>query len=301
MAQILGPEDRSLLIGRPASLRRWAATHLGAGKPARKGRRPPTNLRPIATAVVFAETSSPFQQRLLFERVMARHVPASARRDLKPPAWLHLDPRERFPRLGVRFGSEACEACFGPFRNRLAAERARDALHKRFPLRPCDYVFEPQPELPLGLGCLFAQLRTCAAPCLCRVTEAVYRDLAALAADFLGRPEARSEPSLAWLPPFVSRARGGSALVVECGRAGIELYPVRDGAVLEEDAATAADRSALTEAAGRLAWRTPPQERDDRAWLAAWLYGPRKSGCYLLLAEPLDAAAVAARVQAVLS
>ncbi len=41
---------------------------------------------------------------------------------------------------------------FGPFRDRRAAEKARDALHRLFPLRPCDFAFEPDPALPLGLG-----------------------------------------------------------------------------------------------------------------------------------------------------
>ena len=50
VGQILGPDGRNLMIGRGAHLRRWAASHLGAGKAPRPGVRPPTNLAPIATA-----------------------------------------------------------------------------------------------------------------------------------------------------------------------------------------------------------------------------------------------------------
>ena len=89
------------MIGRAAHLRRWAASHLGAGKPPRPGVRPPTNLAPIATAIAYAETTSAFHQRLVYERLMARHVALSARRDLKTPAYLHVDARERFPRVAV--------------------------------------------------------------------------------------------------------------------------------------------------------------------------------------------------------
>ena len=90
----------------PSNLRAWAASHLGQGRAAAPGRRPRTNLAPIATAVGFSVTEGPFRQRLLFERVMAPLVPLSARRDLKPPAFLHLDPAQRFPRVSVR-GAEA--------------------------------------------------------------------------------------------------------------------------------------------------------------------------------------------------
>src|SRR5205814_6304533 len=74
VAQVLGPEGQSLLIGRPANLRRWVATQLGAGKPPKKGMRPPTNLAPITSAVAYVAASSPFAQRLAFERLMARYV-----------------------------------------------------------------------------------------------------------------------------------------------------------------------------------------------------------------------------------
>ena len=111
---------------------------------------------------------------------MAPLVPLSARRDLKPPRYLHLDPAERFPRVTVRGTRRERAALFGPFRDRRGARSARDAVSQRsFPLRPCDYAFEPDPALPLGLGCLYAQVRTCAAPCLSRVSEEAYRALAA--------------------------------------------------------------------------------------------------------------------------
>ena len=49
VGQLLGPEERNLIVGRAANLRRWAATHLGRGRPVPKGRRPPTDLTPVAT------------------------------------------------------------------------------------------------------------------------------------------------------------------------------------------------------------------------------------------------------------
>ena len=97
VGQILGPDGRNLVVGRPANLRRWAANHLGLGRPVAKGKRPPTDLSPIATAVAFAEATSPFHQRVLFERLMDRHVPRAQRRDPSDPP-----PKETicFSRIG---------------------------------------------------------------------------------------------------------------------------------------------------------------------------------------------------------
>jgi hypothetical protein len=281
VAQVLGPEGRVLITGRAASVRRWAASRLGAGRPPRKGARPSTDLSPVATAIRFALTTSAFHQRLAFERLMAVEVPLSARRDLKAPGYLHLDPAERFPRLSVRTAGPGGQAgLFGPFRDKAAAARARDALHKRFPLRPCDYVFEPDPALPLGLGCLYAQVRTCAAPCLGRLSEQDYRGLALGVAGFLAERAPGAEPSL---PDWVTGAETSRGLVVEAGRAGFELYPVWKGAVLEDEAVTLTAEEDIGAAVDLLAWVDPAPPRDDTPWLSAWLNAPRRTGHYLVV------------------
>lgn len=272
VAQVLGPEERSLLIARPASLRRWAATQLGRGKPSKKGARPPTNLAPITTAVAYAATTSPFAQRLAYERVMARHVPIEKRRDLKPPVYLHLDPGARFPRLIVRPAAADRDHLFGPFRSRASAQEAIAALHKVFPLRPCDFTFEPAADLALGLGCLFAQVGSCAAPCLVRISEGDYRALATRAAETLAgeRPPELDRTIATW----VGRVAGARGLVAEGGREGLELYPIVEGAVAEEEM-TVTSPDALEQAVAALGWPEPPEGRDDAPWLSAWLYGKR--------------------------
>jgi hypothetical protein len=282
VGQILGPEGKSLVIGRPAHLRRWAASHLGAGKPRRPGSRPPTDLRPVARALQFTVTTSGFQQRLVFERVMGRHVPASARRDLKPASWLHLDARERFPRVTVRGLAGDPSALFGPFRNKPAAAKAEAALHKLFPLRPCDFAFEPAPDLALGLGCVYAQVRTCAAPCLSRVTEDAYRALAGEAAAFLAKPLQRPEETKAWAPEWVAGAvtRG---VVIEKGKEGFEIYPVIAGTVLEERATTVPEEADIEHGLGNLNWTGVDGTGHDWDWLTGWLYTPKRVGRYVVL------------------
>jgi hypothetical protein len=293
VVQILGPAGRNLVIGRGAHLRRWAASHLGAGKPPRPGVRPPTNLAPIATAIAYAQTTSVFHQRLVYERLMARHVPGSARRDLKPPAYLSLDPSERFPRVGVSVATGDRRHLHGPFRDRRAAERARDRLHKLLPLRPCDHAFEPDPGLPLGLGCVYAQVRTCAAPCLSRTTEDAYRALAAEAAALLAGPDARPSELAEVVPPWVTRLKGSAGLVAEAGGDGLELYPVREGAVLEEGSARLAPGASLENALEALQWPPLDEPRDDSAWLSAWLHAPRRAGVFLLVDPPIAATPLA--------
>jgi hypothetical protein len=293
VGQILGEGGRSLVIGRPAHLRRWAASHLGAGKPRRSGARPPTDLRPVARTLEFRVTTSGFHQRLVFERLMARYVPASARRDLKPPAYLHLDPGERFPRVTVRSLVSDPAGLFGPFRHRGGAARAVAALHKQFPLRPCDYVFEPTPDLALGLGCVYAQVRTCAAPCLVRTSEDAYRGLAAEASQFLSRPQARPEDARAWIPDWVAAA-DARALVVEKGRDGFEIYPVVAGQVMERQAVTVRDED-IENALDGLNWTGASGTGHDRDWLAAWLYTPRRAGRYVVLEGDENGAALVRR------
>ena len=296
VAQVLGPDGQSLLIGRPANVRRWVATQLGAGPPPKKGTRPPTNLAPITSAVAFAATTTPFAQRLAFERVMGRHVPLSKRRDLKPPVYLHLDPTARFPRLVVRPATSERAHLYGPFRSRAAAQSAIEALHAVFPLRPCDYVFEPAPDLALGLGCVFAQVRTCAAPCLQRITEDDYRALAGRAAAVLGAG-ARREPELAaTLPPWVTAAAEARGLVMDRAGTTVELYPVLAGAVIEEAMASTTIEG-LEDAVAALRWPAPSDPRDDTPWLLPWLHGKR-TGTYVDLAPGEPAAAITERLRA---
>lgn len=277
VGRILGKDGKTLLIGRGASVRQWAERNLGRGKPARKGGRPPLDLTPIAGGLVFETTTSDFHQRLVYERWMAEVVPLEKRRDLRPPVFLRLDPAERFPRVTLHIGRPADPARhYGPFRDRRAAEKTVAALHKEHPLRPCDFAFEPDPGLPLGLGCVFAQVRSCAAPCLGRVTEADYRALAARAAAQLG-----GERDVAWRPAWVG-ALSARAIVVAAAAEGVELYPVLAGAVLEEARVLAPTFEAGLPGVG---FTPPPAPRDDWPWLVSWLSAPRRKGAYFVLRD----------------
>ena len=232
----------------------------------------------------FLQTRGPFQQRLVYERLIAPLVPLAMRRDLKQPAWLHLDPAERFPRLRVEGSLGDGPGLFGPFRERRAAEKARDAVQRRFPLRPCDYRFEPAEELALGMACLYAQVRSCAAPCLRRVSEEQYRELATEVAGWLSDPARRTEAP-AVVPAVVASAATARALVVDLRRERVGLYPVLGGRVLDEAAREVA-LDELPQALAALDW-TPREGPSDWPWLLAWLRSPKARACYLpVVGEP---------------
>jgi hypothetical protein len=294
VAQMLGPDGRTLVIARAANLRRWAAASLGRGPRAAAGRRPRLDLSPVAREMRFVRTFSPFGQRLAYERLLAPSVPAERRRDLPVPAYLRLDLAVRFARLEVVTTPEPSAPTYGPFRDRKSAGKALAALHQRIPLRPCDYAFEPSPDLPLGLGCLYAQVRSCAAPCLSRVTEQDYQDLARSAAACLSTPESRAD--LAAVPAWVVGPGEGRALVVESVRGGFELFPLSGGSVLD-GACASVPEAALEDALGRLEWLLPPEASDDRRWLSAWLHAPRRSGRYLILRDGVDPGEIARRLR----
>jgi hypothetical protein len=131
-------------------------------------------------------------------------------------------------------------------------------------------VFEPDPALPLGLGCLYAQVRSCAAPCLGRVGEDEYRSLASRAAAWLADPDARTDgPPL----PSTVAAADGRAVVVDAGRHEVGLYPVSGGRVLDASLVLSPPGE-LEAAVGRLDW--PASEvASDWPWLASWLRSPK--------------------------
>jgi hypothetical protein len=272
VGQILAEGARNLVIGRPANLRKWTAGHLGRARPPKvaPGKlppRPPTDLTPIATAVAYAVTSSPFAQRLAYERLMARYVPLSKRRDLKRPAFLRLAVDGiGYPHLHVQPSRDGSDV-FGPFRDTRAATRARDALYKHFRVRPCDFDFKPASGLSDGLADDVARVLSGAGG----VVEVPA---------WVGRPDRRS-------------------LVADRSRAGLELFLIAGGAVSDGAVATATPDT-LEAAIEPLLATIPADEAtvpaDDTPWLNAWRHGKR-TGIEIPIAADDSPADVAAHLR----
>lgn len=261
VGQILAADERNLIVGRASNLRRWAAGHLGRGKPPKvvPGKippRPPTDLAPIAAAIAYVRTQSAFGQRLAYERLMARYVPLAKRRDLKRPAYLRVEEGDPLPRVLIQ---ATPHDAFGPFRDTRAATRARDALDKHFRIRPCDFGFKPPDAVPDGLAAEIAR-----------------------ALD--------GGVTLPEVPPWVRRT-GGRSLIVERVKSGYEIHPVMAGAVID-DAVVGDDAGA---AVARIDWTPPAEPRDDTPWLNAWRHG-KHTGVEIPIRHDDTPEAIAARV-----
>ena len=126
---------------------------------------------------------------------------------------------------------------------------------------------------------MYAQTRSCAAPCLGRASEDEYRAVARRALDVLTGPR-DDDPDL---PPWVS-ARPARAVVVDPVKRGLGVYPVRDGRVLEQ-AALMCPAEHLEDAMRGLEWPEPDarDEPPDWPWLLSWLHAPKRKGRYLVL------------------
>ena len=249
VVQLLAQDGRNLIVGRGASMRAWAASRLGQGPPPKPGQRPPLDLSTITGTLRFAATSTEFGQLLLFERTMSSAVPPPPRPDLKPVWWIHVDAAARFPRLSVVDAAGPCT--YGPFRTKAAAQKVVDAMNAALQLRGCDYTFEPDPQWSTGVQCLFAQVGSCAAPCLARVAEDAYRALAVRAVDRLVGSDA--DLGLAeW-----QGAHDRKAWIVE----EKEVWPVVAGQVVDGE--------------------EPVEGRDDWPWLVPWLASKKRKGFWV--------------------
>ena len=97
------------------------------------------------------------------------------------------------------------------------------------------------------------------------------------------------------IPTWVRRADGRS-LIVEPGKAGVEIYPIAGGGVIEE-AAVVAPLDTLEHSIDGLAWTCVACPRDDTPWLNAWRHGKR-TGVEIPVTAGEDAASIAARIRA---
>ena len=265
------PEGTNLLIGRPSNLRRWAAVapRRAARRRARKARRarPPTS-RPIATAIAYVadDVGLPAAARLRAADGALR----AARRAPRPEAARLPAPRSRraLPaRSPSRPRPAGARTSSGPSATAAPRSARCDALHKLFPLRPCDFVFEPdagpaaRPRLRLRAGRAPAPRR---ASCACaRTTTAALAARGGRARSSAGARVPRSAPGCR-RGSAAARARGpGRRSGAGRHRALSRSWPAR---VLEERAAPR-PREGLDDGAGRARLAGAPEPRDDWPWL----------------------------------
>jgi hypothetical protein len=152
VGQILGPEDKSLVIGRPPTC---AVGGLASrpGPAAPSGRATAHGPAPVARALQFTVTTSGFQQRLVFERVMALYVAPSARRDLEAVRLAAPRPVGALPAVTIRATGQRPGRPVRPFRNRPAAGPRGGRAPQAVPLAArATSSSSPRATWPLGLG-----------------------------------------------------------------------------------------------------------------------------------------------------
>jgi DNA polymerase-3 subunit epsilon len=107
-------------------------------------------------------------------RLIATHAPPYNRRSKHPERsyWLKLTD-EPYPRLSlVRDPGPTPGVCLGPFRGRLPAQAALDAIHEAVPLRQCSARLSARRA---SAACALAELGRCTAPCLLQISTGDYR------------------------------------------------------------------------------------------------------------------------------
>jgi excinuclease UvrABC nuclease subunit len=109
---------------------------------------------------------------------------ARKRLHLRPPSFLRMTVKNRYPRVYVTntITKSAANALYGPFPSRASAERFCDEALNLFLLRRCQPDLDPDPTFP---GCVYSEMKMCLAPCFKGCTDERYAEEAASVEAFL--------------------------------------------------------------------------------------------------------------------
>jgi DNA polymerase-3 subunit epsilon len=163
-------DDRPLYVGTSGDIATRVRTYFTAGeKRARISEMLAASVR--VDAVVCAHALEAQVREL---RLIATHSPPYNRRSKYPERsyWIKLT-EEPYPRLSlVRDPGPTPGVCLGPFRGRLPAQAALDAIHEAVPLRQCSARLSARRA---SAACALAELGRCTAPCLLQISTHDYR------------------------------------------------------------------------------------------------------------------------------
>ncbi len=160
---------RVLYVGTSKDLRRRVRSYFTAAETrSRMGQ-----MVGLATEVQGIECATPLEANVREVRLIAQHCPPFNRRSRHPDKvhWVKLTS-EPWPRLAiVRRVLDDDADYIGPFRTRVRAQQAVDALHETFPVRQCTPRMARRPSMS---PCALAEMGRCLAPCDGRVEPEVY-------------------------------------------------------------------------------------------------------------------------------
>jgi excinuclease ABC subunit C len=170
-------------LSRTRDLRRRLTRLLG--KPSTGSKR--LNLRDVTRRVEYQGVGSIFEAQWLLYLLNKVYYPRTYRQRLrlKPPALLKVNLRNRFPRCyPTRRLANDGSLYYGPFANRVAAERFASEFLDLFKIRRCVEDLNPDPAHP---GCIYSQMHMCLAPCFAGCTDDEYQQELSRVVTFLNR------------------------------------------------------------------------------------------------------------------
>ncbi|OFE15777.1 endonuclease [Humibacillus sp. DSM 29435] len=167
-------ERRVLYVGTSRDVRTRVRTYFTASET----RSRMADMVRLSHAVEAVVCQTPLEAQVRELRLIDEHQPRFNRRSKRnrKACWVKLT-RERFPRLSlVRQVRDDGAHYIGPFRSRVTAQAAIDAVHEVIPLRQCTQRLSGN-ESP----CALADLGRCGAPCTGAQSEREYAVVAARA------------------------------------------------------------------------------------------------------------------------
>jgi len=170
-----GADGKLLYIGKAKSLRQRVQHYLSnAGGHSHKT----LDLIRHIHAVKAEEAGSDLEAALMEAEAIRGEQPPYNRLSKHLPriAFLKLTSDVEFPRLMISSRPTGGGRCFGPFRSRESAVRVIGLVTRLFKLRTCPGHLRPDAA---GTPCLQGQIGACTAPCVARVSPAVYGEHAA--------------------------------------------------------------------------------------------------------------------------
>ena len=153
-----GPNDEVLYIGTATDLRRRVRQYFTAGERRSRVR----EMVALAHRVDHVRCAHPLEAEVRELRLLGAHQPRYNRRSKFPKrTWWVVLTDEPFPRLSIV--RAARDGALGPFRSRLAASEAVEALHAATSLRRCTERIPAKNQR--GRPCAVHELGHCGAPC----------------------------------------------------------------------------------------------------------------------------------------
>src|SRR5918996_3938420 len=254
-------DDAVLYVGKAKSLRARVRSYFRGGD-ARKGL---GNLVDRVERVEVVVTTTEAEAFHLEQNLIRRHRPPfNVRlRDDKSYPYIAVTVEDDFPRvMFTRERHRRGVVYFGPYASAKKVRETLDVLNRVFPYRPCE---GPKPGRHSGIPCLDYHIDRCLAPCVGYVSKENYRAVIDRVIEFLSgetrpilRDLERKMKEAAKAERFEEAARyrnrlfsvrhlaerqaadrreggtvGGIGIASEDDRAAVQVFPLRDGRLID--------------------------------------------------------------------